>query len=60
MLMYLDVVGSCNLKCPSCPVGNSENRNSKKIMTLELLGKIVKKAKSEGVTAIYLFNLNIA
>lgn len=56
MLMYLDVVGSCNLKCPSCPVGNSENRNSKKIMTLELLGKIVKKAKSEGVTAIYLFN----
>jgi MoaA/NifB/PqqE/SkfB family radical SAM enzyme len=56
MHMYLDVVGSCDLKCPACPVGNSENKNSKKAMTLDLFNSIVAKAKKDGVTSIHLYN----
>ncbi len=29
MNMYIDIVGACNLSCPSCPMGNSENLNFK-------------------------------
>lgn len=54
--MYLDIVGACNLKCPSCPMGNSENQNSKKAMPIELFRNILKKAVAEGITSIYLFN----
>lgn len=56
MHMYLDVVGSCNLKCPSCPIGNSVNNNSKRAMTVELFEKVVAKAVGEGIRSIYLFN----
>ncbi len=27
MNTYIDIVGACNLSCPSCPMGNSENVN---------------------------------
>lgn len=45
---FIDVVGTCNLKCPACPVGNSEHVNNPKgIMSPELLDKIMMKAVSE-------------
>ncbi|MFJ7312841.1 radical SAM/SPASM domain-containing protein [Pseudomonas sp. NPDC098747] len=56
MNMYIDIVGACNLSCPSCPMGNSENLNFKKAMQIEMFREIVEKAKREGVRAIFLYN----
>jgi MoaA/NifB/PqqE/SkfB family radical SAM enzyme len=57
-LFNIDVLGSCNLKCPSCPVGNfTEARNPTGFMSPALLDKIMKKATSEcQITGIQLFN----
>ncbi len=54
----IDIVGSCNLRCPSCPVGNlSEARTTEKYMRPDLLDRIVRKATSEcRVTGVYLYN----
>ena len=54
----IDVVGSCNLRCPSCPVGNSwEARTSVAYMRPELMDRIVRKATSEcRVSGVYLYN----
>ncbi len=44
----IDVVGSCNLRCPSCPVANSwDARTPAAYMRPELLQKIMDKATSE-------------
>lgn len=53
----IDVVGACNLRCPSCPQGNVKNyRLPQGCMETELLGRIVRKAVSEcRVTEIGLF-----
>jgi len=56
MVMYLDIIGSCNLKCPSCPIGNSINKNNNKSMSFDLLRLIVKKSLSEGISSIHLYN----
>ncbi|MGA5585379.1 radical SAM protein [Pseudomonas siliginis] len=56
MNMYIDIVGACNLSCPSCPMGNSENANFKKAMQLDMFTQIVDKARREGVKAIFLYN----
>ncbi|VVO01290.1 hypothetical protein PS718_02687 [Pseudomonas fluorescens] len=56
MNMYIDIVGACNLSCPSCPMGNSENLNFKKSMQIDMFRQIVEKAKGEGVREIYLYN----
>ncbi len=56
MNMYIDIVGACNLSCPSCPMGNSENLNFKKAMQLDMFKQIVAKARTEGVTSIFLYN----
>ncbi|KJZ39630.1 radical SAM protein [Pseudomonas sp. B21-040] len=56
MNMFIDIVGACNLSCPSCPMGNSENNNFKKAMPLEMFSKIVEKAKQEGIYSIHLYN----
>lgn len=55
---YIDVVGSCNLACPSCPVGNSRDISaSKGVMGPEALEKILDKAVSEcAVSHVGLFN----
>ena len=55
---YIDVVGTCNLKCPSCPVGNSkEIKTPKGIMDPEFLDKIMQKATREcNVTGVGLYN----
>jgi pyruvate-formate lyase-activating enzyme len=45
---YVDVVGGCNLRCPSCPVGNSPRVKAPKgAMAPERLDRIVRKALSE-------------
>ncbi|WP_339508345.1 radical SAM/SPASM domain-containing protein [Pseudomonas sp. RL_35y_Pfl2_P42] len=56
MNMYIDIVGACNLSCPSCQMGNSENLNFKKSMQLDMFRQIVEKAKREGVRSIFLYN----
>lgn len=56
MHMYLDVVGSCNLNCPSCPMGNSENNNYKKPIPVDVFSAIIKKAKAEKINSIHLYN----
>jgi len=43
----IDIVGSCNLKCPSCPVGNYEEQPSKGLMSLETYIKILNKIYKE-------------
>ena len=44
----IDIVGTCNLRCPSCPVGNlSASERPKGFMDVGLFEEIVKKIKSE-------------
>jgi len=48
----IDVLGSCNLRCPSCPVGNSRDvRLPTGFMEPPLLAAIIAKAKAESVAA---------
>jgi MoaA/NifB/PqqE/SkfB family radical SAM enzyme len=55
---YIDVVGGCNLKCPSCPVGNSRGVDRPKgLMDAALLDLIMKKAVGEcKISGVGLFN----
>jgi MoaA/NifB/PqqE/SkfB family radical SAM enzyme len=44
----IDVVGACNLRCPSCPVGNSWNADIPRgMMSLDTYKAIMEKIKSE-------------
>ncbi len=44
----IDVIGSCNLRCPSCPVGNSQQaRQPSGLMSPDLLERIIAKAVGE-------------
>jgi MoaA/NifB/PqqE/SkfB family radical SAM enzyme len=54
----IDVTGACNLRCPSCPQGNTgDYRLPHGFMEPELLERIVRKAASEcQVTGVNLFN----
>lgn len=57
--MNVEIVGmgQCNLKCPSCPVGNMrEIHNPMGFMKPEMLAEIVRKGVSEGVPDYGLFN----
>jgi len=47
-LFLIDVIGVCNLRCPSCPVGNySEIKQPSGMMEPSLLDAILRKATSE-------------
>lgn len=57
MMMYIDVVGSCNLRCPSCPSGNMDAVSCVPPMDIDLFTKIIRKGKKEyGVFFVGLFN----
>jgi hypothetical protein len=44
----LEIVGSCNLRCPSCPVGNMNTREvAKKMISKELFINIIDKISIE-------------
>ena len=54
----IDVVGGCNLRCPTCPVANMAPM-PKGLMPLKLYQKILEKIKSESIDSspdIWLFN----
>lgn len=57
----IDVVGTCNLRCPTCPVGNSRGvGRAKGTMPLalyeQILDKIVAEQTGGGTPEIWLFN----
>src|SRR5262245_53894840 len=57
---YIDIFGYCNLRCPSCPVGNWEDDASvfhHGVMSRALLETILDKAKAEcTIAGVALFN----
>src|SRR5262249_38854706 len=45
-IFVIDIVGTCNLRCPTCPVGNSPER-PKGFMDLALFERIIAKIRRE-------------
>lgn len=55
--IYMDLVGTCNLRCPSCPVGNTSPTSGSGLLDLELFESIIEKAAREyNVSFVGLFN----
>lgn len=56
----IDVVGTCNLRCPSCPVGNlPDSERPKGFMPLATFRRVIDKIRAESPVAapeIWLFN----
>jgi MoaA/NifB/PqqE/SkfB family radical SAM enzyme len=59
-LYAIDIVGTCNLRCPTCPVGNfAASDRPKGFMAPELFGRILAKIRADAVTSrpeVWLFN----
>lgn len=56
-ILTIDLTGSCNLRCPSCPVGSIGQTQSNGAMDLELFKQIIVKAKREhSISVIALHN----
>ena len=54
--LFIDLVGSCNLRCPSCPNGNMELGKGARL-SLEKFEQIIQKAKREyGIVGVGLYN----
>src|SRR5204863_3059598 len=47
MELVIDVVGSCNLRCPSCPVGNIGAVNPTGLIDKALFTRLIAKAACE-------------
>jgi MoaA/NifB/PqqE/SkfB family radical SAM enzyme len=57
MELLMDVVGSCNLRCPSCPVGNTGPLNESGLVDVELFGRVIEKAvRDYRISMVSLFN----
>lgn len=54
--LLIDVVDSCQLRCPYCERGTGKMPNSNAKMSLDTYRRILKKAKQEGFTSIGLYN----
>jgi MoaA/NifB/PqqE/SkfB family radical SAM enzyme len=54
----IDILAACNLRCPSCPVGNYESDRWKgSTMSPDLLRRILRKATGEcSITGVALYN----
>ena len=47
-VVYVEVAGTCNLSCPSCPVGNiGQAGRPKNLIDVKLYEQIVEKLKRE-------------
>ena len=61
-MLFVDVSGRCNLKCPSCMVANhtegSIAYDQRKFMSVEMFQKVIRKAKKDwqGCECVSLFN----
>ena len=55
---FIDIAGTCNLRCPSCPVGNMTSTASKGLMDRDKFSAILDKIEREnsGRTFIDLYN----
>jgi len=60
LVFYIDVFSHCNLRCPSCPVGNwtkGEALSEGGLMSADLLRRLLEKAVSEAtVKSVGLYN----
>ncbi|MBL8825980.1 MAG: radical SAM protein, partial [Planctomycetaceae bacterium] len=57
MDFVIDVVGNCNLRCPSCPVGNMGAINPNGLLDVELFKKLMAKgAKDYNISHVELYN----
>ena len=56
-LLTIDIVGGCNLRCPSCPVGNMPAINPTGLMDIELFKSIIRKGRRDhGARIALLYN----
>lgn len=56
-ILTIDLIGTCNLRCPSCPVGNMRATNAKGLMDEQLFRDIVDKASREyQLSGVLLYN----
>lgn len=57
MHLNIDVVGNCNLRCPSCPVGNIGAINPNGLVDVDLFTRLIDKAVAEyNLSHIELYN----
>lgn len=57
MDLIIDVVGNCNLRCPSCPVGNMGAINPNGLLDVGLFARIMEKATRDySISHVELYN----
>ena len=57
MELLIDVVGTCNLRCPSCPQGNTGQINPTNLIDKDLLEKVIDKAARDfPIEWVFLYN----